>query len=153
MPKRCKKRRSDKVKVLSTRLKEKEEKILQVLERLAEESANGITIIVEGKKDIEALRTLAIGGNIICAKTGGKSLLDVISEVEKTGAREVILLLDFDRRGREWTNRIRQQLEKARIKPNISFWRELSSLIGKEVKDVEGLTAYMETLKRKISNS
>jgi len=138
---------------LSTRLKEKEEKILQVLERLAEESANGITIIVEGKKDIEALRTLAIGGNIICAKTGGKSLLDVISEVEKTGAREVILLLDFDRRGREWTNRIRQQLEKARIKPNILFWRELSSLIGKEVKDVEGLTTYMETLKRKICNS
>jgi len=138
---------------LSTRLKEKEEKILQVLERLAEESAKGITIIVEGKKDIEALKMLTIGGKIMCAKTGGKSLLDVISEVEKTGAREVILLLDFDRRGREWTNRIRQQLEKARIKPNILFWRELSSLIGKEVKDVEGLTTYMETLKRKICNS
>jgi len=152
MPKRCEKRRNNKVKVLSTHLKEKEKKILQVLERLAEESAKGTIIIVEGKKDIGALRALAIGGKIICAKTGGKSLLDVISEVEKTGAGEVILLLDFDRRGKEWTNRIKQQLEKARIKPNITFWRELSSLVGKEVKDVEGLTAYMETLKRKTYN-
>jgi len=138
---------------LSTRLKEKEEKILRVLECLAEESAKGITIIVEGKKDIEALRTLAIGGKIICAKTGGKSLLDVVSEVEKTGAQEVIFLLDFDRRGKELTRTLRQHLEKARIKSNLKFWRELSSLIGKEVKDVEGLTTYMETLKRKICNS
>jgi 5S rRNA maturation endonuclease (ribonuclease M5) len=138
---------------LSTYLKEKEEKILCVLERLAEESVKGTPIVVEGKKDIEALRTLSVEGKIISAKTGGKSLLDVISEVEKTGEREIILLLDFDRRGKEWTKRIRQQLEKARIKPNVKFWCELLTLVGREVKDVEGLTAYMETLKRKICNS
>jgi 5S rRNA maturation endonuclease (ribonuclease M5) len=138
---------------LSTYLKEKEEKILHVLERLAEESAKGTPIVVEGKKDIESLRALCVEGKIISAKTGGKSLLDVISEVEKTGVPEIILLLDFDRRGKEWTKRIRQQLEKARIKPNVRFWFELLTLVGREVKDVEGLSAYMETLKRKISNS
>jgi len=137
---------------LSTRLKEKEEKILRVLERLAEESAKGTPIIVEGKKDVEALRALAVEGKIISAKTGGKCFLDVISEVEKTGAREVILLLDFDRRGKEWTKNLKQQLEKARVKPNVKFWRELSELVGREVKDVEGLTAYMETLKKKTYN-
>jgi hypothetical protein len=36
---------------LSTKLREKEEKILQILEELAEESAKGKPIIVEGKKD------------------------------------------------------------------------------------------------------
>lgn len=137
---------------MSKHLKEKEEKIQRVLECLAEESAKGTPIIVEGKKDIDALRAMGIEGKIISAKTGGKSLLDVISEVEKSGAREVILLLDFDRRGKEWTKRLKQHLEDARIKPNITFWSELSALLCRDVKDVEGLTTYMETLKRKLSD-
>jgi len=138
---------------LSSHLREKEEKILHVLERLSEESAKGTPIIVEGKKDIKALRALAVEGKVISAKTGGKCFLDVVSEVEKMGAREVILLLDFDRRGRELTKNLKQHLEKTGIKLNLTFWSELSSLVGNEVKDVEGLATYMETLKRKICNS
>jgi len=138
---------------LSTRLKQKEEKILQILERLTQETAKGTPIIVEGKKDIETLKTLAVKGKIISAKTGGKSFLDVISEIEKSKAREVILLLDFDRRGKEWTKRLKQNLEKTKIKPNLTFWTKLSKLVGKDVKDIESLATYMETLKRKICNS
>jgi len=138
---------------LSTHLKEKEEKIQQLLEHLAEESAKGTLIIVEGKNDVETLRTLGIEGKIITAKTGGKTLLDVLSELEESNVTEVILLLDFDRRGREWTKRVQQHLEKQRIKANIKFWLELLALAGDEVKDVEGLASYVETLKRKTSNS
>jgi 2,5-diamino-6-(ribosylamino)-4(3H)-pyrimidinone 5'-phosphate reductase len=138
---------------LSTHLKAKEEKILKVLEQLNEESAKGTPIIVEGEKDIETLRVLGIKGRITPAKTGGKSLLDIVSEIEEMKIREVILLLDFDRRGKELTNKLKQQLENARIKPNLLFWRELSALVSREVKDIEGLAAYMETLKRKIYNS
>jgi len=144
---------SNKVKTLSTHLKEKEEKILHILECLAEESARGTPIIVEGKKDIETLRSLGVEGKTTTAKTGGKSLLDVISEVEKCRTREIILLLDFDRHGREWTKRLKQQLEKTGIKANTTFWRELSSLLSREVKDIEGLTTYLATLKRKIGTS
>jgi 5S rRNA maturation endonuclease (ribonuclease M5) len=138
---------------LSTRLKEKEEELLQILERLTKESAKGTPIIVEGKKDIETLTALAVKGKIISAKTGGKSLLDIISEVEKIRPQEVILLLDFDRRGKELTKRLKQNLEKAKIKPNLTFWIKLSGVVGREVKDVEGLDTYMETLKRKIGGS
>jgi 2,5-diamino-6-(ribosylamino)-4(3H)-pyrimidinone 5'-phosphate reductase len=138
---------------LSTRLKEREEKILQVLERLTEESAKGTPIIVEGKKDVKTLRALAVKGKIISAKTGGKSFLDVISEIEKSEAREVILLLDFDRRGKEWTKRLKQNLEKAKVKPNLTFWIKLSTLAGRDVKDVESLVTYMETLKKKIGET
>jgi 2,5-diamino-6-(ribosylamino)-4(3H)-pyrimidinone 5'-phosphate reductase len=137
---------------LSTHLKEKEEKIQQLLERLIEESARGTPIIVEGKKDIETLRTLDIQGKIVSAKTGGKSRLDVISEVEKTEAHEVILLLDFDRRGKEWSKILKEHLERARIRPNLKFWNELQGLVSKEVKDIEGLTSYVETLKKKAQN-
>lgn len=136
---------------MSTHLKETEERIQQLLERLITESKNGTPIVVEGKKDIETLRTLAVEGTIIPAKSG-KSFLDVISEVENVRAKEIILLLDFDRRGKELTRRLRRHLETARIVSNTSFWRELLFLAGKEIKDIEGLAAYLETLKRKTSN-
>jgi 5S rRNA maturation endonuclease (ribonuclease M5) len=138
---------------LSTHLQEKEEKILRILQCLAEESARGTPIIVEGKNDINALRVLGVEGKIISAKAGGKSILDVISELEKCTAKEVIMLLDFDRRGKEWTKRLKQNLENAKTKTNITFWSRLLYLVGTEVKDVEGLPTYMETLKRKIHNS
>jgi 5S rRNA maturation endonuclease (ribonuclease M5) len=138
---------------LSTHLKEKEEKILQILERIAEESAKGTIIIVEGKKDIGTLKSLGIEGKIISAKTGGKALIDVVFEIEECGAQEVILLLDFDRRGEEWTKRLKQHLEKSGIKPNTVFWHELLNIVGRDIKDVESLTTYMETLKSKICNS
>ncbi|MEM3581333.1 MAG: toprim domain-containing protein [Candidatus Bathyarchaeia archaeon] len=138
---------------MSTRLKEKEEQILQVLEQLTEENKNGKPILVEGQKDAETLRNLGISGQIIFAKTGGKSLLDVISEIENAKTSEIIMLLDFDRRGRELTENLRRHIEKAGIKSNTHYWLRLSSLVGKEVKDVEGLAKYMKTLKSKIGDS
>ena len=134
---------------MSSRLKEREERIQQVLACLIEESSKGIFIIVEGKNDVETLRQLGVQGQIVSAKTGGKTQLDVICEVEESGAKEVILLLDFDRRGREWTKVLKQRFEKARIKPNITFWNDLIRFAGKEVKDVEGLASYIQTLKKK----
>jgi len=77
----------------------------------------------------------------------------VIYEVENTKKREVILLLDFDRRGKELTKNLKKYLETTGIKLNLTFWKKLSSLVGTEVKDVEGLATYMETLKSKINNS
>ena len=138
---------------MSTRLKEKEERILQILDALVEESAKGTPIVVEGKKDVETLRAFGVEGTVISVKTGGKSFLDVISEIEQTGAVEVVLFLDFDRRGKEGTKLLKQNLERAKIKPNVKFWHKLSALLGKEIQCVESLTAYMETLKSRISNS
>jgi 5S rRNA maturation endonuclease (ribonuclease M5) len=136
---------------LSTRLKKKEEKILQVLEALAEESAKGKPIVVEGKKDVEALRALGVAGSVVKVKTGGKSFLDAISEIETMGVPEVILFLDFDRRGKEGTKRLKQSLERAKIKPNVKFWRALSALVGKEIQCIESLTAYLDTLRAKVN--
>ncbi|MEM2936527.1 MAG: hypothetical protein QW231_05060, partial [Candidatus Bathyarchaeia archaeon] len=89
-------------------------------------------------------------GDIVSAKGLGKSFLDVLSEVEKRGKEEVIILMDFDRRGREWTKRLTQGFERMGIKSNLFFWNGLRSLVGKEVKDMEGLVSYLETLKGKI---
>jgi 5S rRNA maturation endonuclease (ribonuclease M5) len=134
---------------LSTRLRDKQEKIQQILDALAEESAKGTLIVVEGKKDVEALRSFGVTGPVLSVKTGGKSFTEALHQIEKTGASEVILLLDFDRRGKEGTYRLKQDLERAKAKPNLKFWRELSALLGREIQCVEGLNSYLETLQRK----
>ena len=137
---------------MSTKLEKRLEKTLQLLDRLATESTKGIPIIVEGKNDINTLHKLNVTGDIIQAKSG-KSFLDLLSEVERRGKREVILLMDFDRRGKELTNRLTQHLEKMRITPNLLFWKELLGLVGRNVKDIEGLATYLETLKEKNRSS
>ncbi|MEM2104564.1 MAG: toprim domain-containing protein [Candidatus Bathyarchaeia archaeon] len=138
---------------MSTKLKDKEQQITQILEQLAIENNCGKPVVVEGKKDAESLKNLGVNGEIIFAKAGGRNLLDVISEVEAASAGEVILMLDFDRRGRELTLNLKGRLEESGIKVNIHFWLKIQCLAGKEVKDVEGLASYMETLKSKIGNS
>jgi len=134
-------------------LQRKAERLSQLLEKLASESAKGALIVVEGQNDVKALRELSVEGKVISTKTSGKSFLDTLAEIEGQKVSEVILLLDFDRRGIEWTRRLKQHLEKTRIKPNLSFWNELHSLVGRDVKDLEGLPAYLETLKKRTPST
>ncbi len=134
------------------RLKEKKEKIEQIISALIEESAKGTPILVEGKKDVEALRTLGAEGPIMSIKTGGRSFLDVASELEEAKTAKVILLLDFDRRGKQGTNRLRHHLETAGIRVNLEFWLGLLTSIGKNVQCVEGINAYLEKLKERTIN-
>lgn len=136
---------------MSTHLKDKEEKIQQIIAKLTEESTKGTLIVVEGKKDAETLRALGVEGPVLMVKTGGKSFLDAAAEIEQSDTQKVVLLLDFDRRGREGTKRLKLDLERIKIKPNVKFWHELYGLVGREVQCIESLPSYLETLKDKIS--
>jgi len=138
---------------MSTHLGERLEKILRVVENLAREAAMEVPIIVEGVNDLKALSKLNVRGDIILAKASGKTLLGLLREIEGRSKPEVILLLDFDRRGREWTRLLVENLERDRIKPNITYWRELRNLAGREVKDIEGLSTCVETLKRRVKRA
>jgi len=138
---------------MSASLERKLEKIHCLLDNLVTESSRGIPVVVEGEKDVETLRKLEVTCDVILAKASGKAFQDVLSEVEKRGKNEVILLVDFDKRGREWTKRLAQDLERMKIKPNLTFWRELSSLVGRDVKDIEGLSTYIQTLQRKMGRN
>jgi 5S rRNA maturation endonuclease (ribonuclease M5) len=134
---------------LSTRLKDRLEKIQEIIAKLTEASAKGNPIVVEGKKDAEALRELCVNGAIVTVKTGGKSFLEATAELEALGAREVILFLDFDRRGKEGTKRLQQNLEHAKIKANVRFWRELHGLAGREMQCIESLPSYLDTTQQR----
>jgi 2,5-diamino-6-(ribosylamino)-4(3H)-pyrimidinone 5'-phosphate reductase len=135
---------------LFTKNGKKLELITKILERLEKKSKNGVPIIVEGRNDVIALNQLGINGDLISAKTSGKSFLDLICEVEQRESKEAILLFDFDRAGKVWTHRLATYLEGMRITPNLVFWRMLLGLVGHDVKDIESLATYIENLKKKI---
>jgi 5S rRNA maturation endonuclease (ribonuclease M5) len=134
---------------LSTRLKQKQEKLEQLITKLAEEAAKGKPIVVEGKKDAQALQELGVNGEIVTVKTGGKSFLEATMEIERLGVGAVVLLLDFDRRGKEGTLRLKHDLERAKIKVNTRFWWELQALVGREIQCIESLPSYLSTLQQK----
>ncbi len=136
---------------MSTRLKEKQEKLETLIAKLAEDAAKGKPIVVEGKKDAQALQDLGVTGTIVTVKTGGKSFLEATAEIEKLGADAVILFLDFDRRGKEGTLRLKRDLERAKIKVDTRFWHELQALVGREIQCIESLPAYLGTLQQKAA--
>ncbi|MDR0471151.1 MAG: toprim domain-containing protein [Nitrososphaerota archaeon] len=134
---------------MSTQLKSRLEKIDDVLAKLVEQAKSGKPMVVEGKKDAHALLALGVGGKVLTVKTGGKSFLQATAEIESLGTSEVILLLDFDRRGREGTKRLQQNLERTNTKVNVQFWRDLASLVSRDVQCIEGLPAYLATIQQK----
>jgi len=134
---------------LSSHLIDRFEKIQELIIKLSEEAAKGKTVVVEGKKDAKALSELGINGSILTLKTGGKSFLEVTQQIEALGVCEVILLLDYDRRGKEGTKRLQQDLEHVKVKTNVRWWNELHGLVGREVQCIESLPSFLQTLKTK----
>ena len=113
---------------------------------LAEDSAKGKPIVVEGKKDAETLRELGAAGDVLTLKTGGQIFLEAITEIEASGAGEVILLLDFDSRGREARNGCSVIWSGLKLKVNVRFGMDWEALVGREIQSIESLTNYLKTL-------
>ncbi|MEM1514866.1 MAG: toprim domain-containing protein [Candidatus Bathyarchaeia archaeon] len=143
------KRSSEELMIGMAHLERKLEKLNYLIERLKEEVSAGALLIVEGEKDVVSLKTIGINSNIIAVKSNRKTLQEIIDELSSLN-REIILLTDFDRRGRELAERLYKSLEGMRAKVNLRFWRDLCELLSDDVKDIEGLIACLENLKKKV---
>lgn len=87
-----------------------EEFFLRLLEELRQ-----YVVIVEGKKDKEALKTLGVK-NIIAINS--KPLLDIVNTIRQRGDKEVIILTDFDKQGRKIEAKLRNLLQRYKIHTN-----------------------------------
>jgi len=123
------------------------ERLPKAMERLARKNASGVPIIVEGKKDVAALKRLGVKGTMLTIKDSGQVLEDVL---DRTCSAEIIVFVDYDRHGLELAKEIVSYLECHRIKVDLSIWREVRALVRRDVKDVEGLPSYLERLKKKV---
>ncbi len=121
--------------------------LTRIIERLILKGDEGIPIMVEGKKDLLALRALGIKGKILCVKNSRENFVDFLDRIR---AKEVILLVDFDEGGLSLARDVTRYLEGQGVKINPVFWRGIRSLTRRDIKDIEGLPSYLERLKNRI---
>ena len=119
-----------------------EEIFLQVLDELREENLEH-PIMVEGSNDLKSLRNLGFTGEIILLNTG--KTMDAMSGQISLKYREVILLMDWDRKGRFLMNKLKSLLESMDVKVNTSFWKKLGKF-SKDLFYVESLDTYVKKL-------
>lgn len=124
---------------------ERVEKILYEL-RVRPENA---VIIVEGRKDVEALHSLDIVGEIIKIQDSRKSVFATVEDLAAQN-KEVYILTDWDRKGGQLASLLRNALKANDIPYNDSVRTELSKLCKSEIKDVESLPSYLALLKSRI---
>ena len=95
-------------------------------------------LVVEGKRDEDALKKLGYTGKI-CQFHSFKGLIKFADSMPKY--ENLVLLLDSDRKGRYLTKRIIAQLQH-RVTIDLSYRKELTVITKGRVKNVEDLTKY-----------
>jgi len=135
----------------NTRLAKEIERVEDVLEELREQAEKGIPLIVEGKKDVKALNNLEISGRLIALKSKRRSVFNQLEY--DIPDEEVIVFTDFDRRGSDLARSVQEHLQQRGRKANIIFWRKMKKLVGRNVKDVEGLPSYLATLREQSNKT
>ena len=119
------------------------EELEEALAGLREENRT-TPIIVEGEKDIAALRALEVTGEIIRFNKGQSvsDFCDVISQKH----RKIILLTDWDRRGGRLCIQLKKNLEN-RVDIDVSY----RGVFAKRCpcRTVEGMPSWLWTLRKK----
>jgi 5S rRNA maturation endonuclease (ribonuclease M5) len=90
-------------------------------------------IIVEGKKDEDAMRVAGIKSPVIQFSSSGLPVFAFVEEV--VGAyrgKTVLVMLDFDKEGNEMTERISQELEEKGVRVQRTFRRVMVRMLIRE---------------------
>ena len=119
------------------------EDVQKALSELIEENKNN-PVIVEGEKDVDALKKLGLTGKIITLNSG-LTIIDFCDRIADE-YEEVILLTDWDRKGGFLYRTIERNLE-GRVKIN-SYYREVFAK-NSMCKTLEGLPSWIITISEK----
>jgi 5S rRNA maturation endonuclease (ribonuclease M5) len=116
-----------------------------LIDELITRSEKGAVIVVEGFKDVIALENLGIRGDIITSSnTPNAELVDIV------GMREVIILTDYDRRGKIIERDLVSKFSSWGVVPNTELKRKIFSLVCKEITTVESLASYYMKTKKEL---
>jgi len=113
---------------------ERLEKLEGLILELQVLSDTGAIIIVEGRKDVESLRSLGVNGEIKLSSQ--KPLLDFTEQLSRRG-KDIVLLTDWDRKGGMVARKIIDYLHAYGIMPNTDIRARIGFLVKKRIKDVE----------------
>jgi len=123
---------------------ERLEKLEELILDLKDLSDAGAIIIVEGRKDVESLRSLGIKGEI--SLSSQQPLIDITEQLSRCG-KDIVILTDWDRKGGMVARKIIDYLRAYGIIPNIDIRGRIRFLVKKRIKDIESLSKYMEKLR------
>ena len=95
------------------------------------------TVIVEGKRDKRALEKFGLDHRKIIA-INGRTLIKVVDEIRASGEdhHHVIILTDFDQKGRKIASKLRRLLLAYRIHPNSRLRKEMMKFGRAEIEDL-----------------
>jgi 5S rRNA maturation endonuclease (ribonuclease M5) len=102
-------------------------------------------VIVEGKKDVAALRRVGIDANVVSIGKG-QSIFTFCEELSREH-KSAVILTDWDRKGGHLARTIKEALEANGVKPLDSIRTQLVLLCKKEIKDIESLPTFVSRLR------
>lgn len=117
------------------------EEIEKVLEEIMQLSAEGAAILVEGKKDVEAMRELGAKGPIHSITSSRRTVLNYLENLPNY--EQALILTDFDRTGDELAAFCNKHLKKLGIEPISDLREKLKSYLRKGIKDIESLEKFL----------
>lgn len=94
-------------------------------------------IIVEGMRDVEALRMMGITGNIFPLNRG-KSIIDFCTDLSME-YDEAVILTDWDGKGNHLCHLLKEGLRACGMGFDTRVRGRLASSVRKEIKDVQSL--------------
>jgi 5S rRNA maturation endonuclease (ribonuclease M5) len=80
------------------------------------DNSSDFCVVVEGKKDVQALEHLGVNNIETINAHGGP--VDLIDELKERGVRRIIILTDYDRTGETLAKRVSELAEAAGIHVN-----------------------------------
>ena len=122
------------------------ERFQKLMEQLSFESSNGSTIIVEGQRDRESLRSMEITGPIQCLQSSRTNAVGFVENLAEV--RRVVVLTDFDREGVSLAKKLARSLSAHGLHVNLVLWKSLRELTRSEVRSIQELPKYSERLQR-----
>lgn len=127
--------------------RERLEGLAEWVEDLQYASEDGAMVVVEGDKDVEALRELGFRGPLErCSRSFLQGLCGDLARLVP-GAR-VVVLTDWDRKGEQLARLLADYLGGEGLASDLEFRRRLRALVMGEVKDVESLPSMRARLAR-----
>jgi 5S rRNA maturation endonuclease (ribonuclease M5) len=109
----------------------------------AYEANRFIPLIVEGRRDAEALRKLGFTGEIINLHSG-KSIYEFCEDLTQKYDR-VVLLMDWDDKGDKLFDMLSENL-RGYYEEFSPFRESIKVLCQKDIKDIEGIPGLLERL-------
>jgi len=106
-------------------------------------------VLVEGERDVAALRKLGLEGEILKLNLG-EGLVARADELSHR-YKKIILLTDWDYKGVELHDRLKRLLQDAQVKTDDFFWSRLRKLVGGGSRTVEDLPAFLKILRERAS--